>query len=536
MNRSFFYRPAIILLCLLLLACQGGHDDDDAPTDDDATDDDTTDDDLDDDDDLPSVGVGDRPPVITWRYCAEFFDPLTAAFLPDDVACGTVAAPWDYDDPAGGEVAVRFALVASTSAAPAGTLAVHLGGPDPNLRNLVLFKLQPKGILAREFRGQFEMLFVEARGSATSSTPLVCPDEMFGEPYAGEAQYRELVRLCLAALPAAYRLDHMSTLDSVRDLELVRRALKIEKLRLFGNSYGSRYMLEYLRQYEDHVSAYLLDSVLPPQADARHELDQVLWTLAGDCAADEDCPVEADRILALTDTALARLDDNPLAYGLDGYRLTDDLFHMGDRPGHLARWPRVLAKLTAGRTRSLQLWDMAARELAPPRHDLPTNGETFEFDPYRTNVMCADFPGWNDVTDRKFVLRRLSPPYIPLPQLEWMSHVACEELAAYWAAEPAVMRDPVESAVPGLLVTPRLDEDTPWTDATQAMEEGLAGANLLPVNLDHRVLIDLGSFHQGLARSDQECLRKLAVDWLISPFDPYERACVADLTAPLSFE
>ena len=54
------------------------------------------------------------------------------------------------------------------------------------------------------------------------------------------------------------------TRDSVEDIEALRRALGVEKLTLFGISYGTKLALAYARAHPDHVARIALDSVVDP--------------------------------------------------------------------------------------------------------------------------------------------------------------------------------------------------------------------------------------------------------------------------------
>jgi pimeloyl-ACP methyl ester carboxylesterase len=55
-----------------------------------------------------------------------------------------------------------------------------------------------------------------------------------------------------------------SSLDSVADIEALRKALGYEKLVLWGTSYGTKVAEEYAQEYPEHVEALVLDSVVPP--------------------------------------------------------------------------------------------------------------------------------------------------------------------------------------------------------------------------------------------------------------------------------
>jgi len=50
----------------------------------------------------------------------------------------------------------------------------------------------------------------------------------------------------------------------VKDLDEIRRALKIDKMDYFGGSYGTRLGLAYLVTYPEHVDRMILDANLAP--------------------------------------------------------------------------------------------------------------------------------------------------------------------------------------------------------------------------------------------------------------------------------
>ncbi len=55
-----------------------------------------------------------------------------------------------------------------------------------------------------------------------------------------------------------------TSLDSVADIEALRKAMGYEKLVLWGTSYGTKVAEEYAQEFPQHVEALVLDSVVPP--------------------------------------------------------------------------------------------------------------------------------------------------------------------------------------------------------------------------------------------------------------------------------
>ena len=76
------------------------------------------------------------------------------------------------------------------------------------------------------------------------------------------AQRRRRGRTARSRLGAAR--THYTTPDSVEDLEAIRAGLGVDKLTLFGISYGTELALAYARAHPDHVERLILDSVVDP--------------------------------------------------------------------------------------------------------------------------------------------------------------------------------------------------------------------------------------------------------------------------------
>ncbi len=71
------------------------------------------------------------------------------------------------------------------------------------------------------------------------------------------------IKKCVAKLDADTR--YYTTTESIKDLEEVRKALKIEKWNLLGISYGTRKALTYMKLFPDSIRSVILDGVMPQQ-------------------------------------------------------------------------------------------------------------------------------------------------------------------------------------------------------------------------------------------------------------------------------
>ena len=106
----------------------------------------------------------------------------------------------------------------------------------------------------------YRLVSFDQRGTGSSGL-IRCPalerDPRVRSTRAGEA----------CALKLGARRGLYGTRDSVEDIEALRRALGVDKLTLFGISYGTKLALAYARAHPDHVARIALDSVADPDED-----------------------------------------------------------------------------------------------------------------------------------------------------------------------------------------------------------------------------------------------------------------------------
>jgi pimeloyl-ACP methyl ester carboxylesterase len=168
-----------------------------------------------------------------------------------EAECAKVRVPLDRSGGLPGVVKLRVARYSPPSRRP--TLLYLSGGPGgAGVEEFsdVLFELS--GLSKR-----FELVSYDQRGTGESGL-LRCRrlerDMRLRSTAAGED--------CAARLGA--RRAFYTTRDSVEDVEAVRQALGVDKLTLFGISYGTKLALAYARVHPEHVERIALDSVLEP--------------------------------------------------------------------------------------------------------------------------------------------------------------------------------------------------------------------------------------------------------------------------------
>jgi pimeloyl-ACP methyl ester carboxylesterase len=151
--------------------------------------------------------------------------------------CGSVEVPLDRADPGAGTTTVAFALVPRRDAASpsAGTLVFNPGGPgEAAIANAAGTAEMFAPLLDRR-----DLLLVDPRGTGRSD-PLHCPALerlRLEDVFASRARFLEAVGACGRELgPRARFYGSAAVAD---DIDAVRAALGLDRLDLWGNSYGT---------------------------------------------------------------------------------------------------------------------------------------------------------------------------------------------------------------------------------------------------------------------------------------------------------
>jgi pimeloyl-ACP methyl ester carboxylesterase len=277
---------------------------------------------------------GAAVPALDWGPCPAA-DPLEAELL-REYQCATAEVPLSYREPHG--QSVKLALGRLPAADPAqrlGTLFWNPGGPGGSGR------IPPP--FSDELRRRFDLVGFDPRGVA-DSTPLRCfatneeAVRLFGWPFPITlAQERRVIELTAAgnrrcAANGGPLLEHMSTANVARDLDLLRQAVGDPQLTYLGFSYGTHLGEVYANLFPDHVRALTLDAVLDPfewttgraPQDAAVPVTYRLGSHVGAYAAlqaflracrdDERCAFreEGDDLLAKYDRLLERVRRRPV--------------------------------------------------------------------------------------------------------------------------------------------------------------------------------------------------------------------------------
>jgi len=196
--------------------------------------------------------------------------------------CMQVDVPLDRSGQSGGTVSLHVEVLPPAGVAK-GVLFLVAGGPGQ--ASTSAFGLDSKSALELyrfAFPG-YTLVAYDGRGTGRSGF-LDCRAR-------DETDWARLAASCASSLGASR--DFYTTADHVEDLEAVRAALGVDRIAIWGVSYGTKLALAYARAHPDHVERLLLDSVVgdaggdPLDADVLRSLPLALGSLCagGACRA-----------------------------------------------------------------------------------------------------------------------------------------------------------------------------------------------------------------------------------------------------------
>ena len=261
-------------------------------------------------------------PKLDWKDCG------------DGVQCATARVPLDYGKPKGREL--RLAVARRPAPDPSrriGSVFLNPGGPGVSAVQAV-----------RSFEAggptnqRFDIVGFDPRGVAGSRPAIQCltdrqlDEQTAGIPPATGANLPAFLKIgerfaagCRKRTPR-YLLRHVTTADTARDMDLMRRAVGDSKLTYVGKSYGTEIGAEYASLFPGRVRAMVLDGGIDHRVWVRDPLDWARVYAAGSeaalgrffafCSATPDaCPFAEGDPEASFEGVLAQLDKSPLPGG-----------------------------------------------------------------------------------------------------------------------------------------------------------------------------------------------------------------------------
>lgn len=469
-----------------------------------------------------SVPASPAQAVYDGGYCQ------TQTMLYPRPRCGTVRVPahWDTGE---GALDVAVMVLRSPKPDPAADPTVYLGGGPGQHTIASVPGLMP---LLDPIRSRGDVIVIDQRGMGFSQPALECPDasdamrilENDYSPTDGEGvqSMRASLQRCGNQLRAdGIDLSAYNTVDNAHDVEAVRVALGYPAWNIYGGSYGTRLALEVARQHPEGVRSLVLDSVFPPEADAVRDGAAIdassLEAVLDGCRKEPACRRQGDLAERLR-AVIATLDADPLAVAVadqttgeadsvivDGRMLVQVVLAMLTAPYLFVDLPELVSQLEQGHGAGLANILVQAR-LGEQVLSLGAfwaftcNEEVAFADPAE---VAAAIPA--DPFGRHDRFEDLPPNVGP------EAFASCQAFGVTGRPDP-VLNQPVDSAVPALVLAGRYDPRTPASWA-----ESAAGH----LTASHLVIDPLGG-HGVVGRP---CSLEMITTFLDDPAAKPDRSC-----------
>ncbi len=432
--------------------------------------------------------------------------------------CGMLSVLENPADPAGKKIALNvLRWPAISPGAEADPLFVIAGGPGQAATEIAAM-LAP---ILFEVRKNRDIVFVDQRGTGKSN-PMHCGQDEAASwvqtSLEAQSASKKIIRAC--AEKYAAQAPFYTTPFTVVDLELVRKSLGYKRINLWGASYGTRVILEYMAQYPEVLRTTVMDGVAPVQLalPAFTEIDaySAFEKVADICSSNKNCkrrygdllvkaqsvsetlasaPVQIDFLHPLTEQTTAMLIDNMKFASLLRFALYDR---------YLAQLlPRVVAA-TFDENYTL-LASLVTQVFGNKQLQGIAQG-------MHVNILCNE--------DRGFLQ--------PLSNISFFglgTHTAMRDVCALWPHTPLPERFylPIASDVPSLLLSGALDPVTPPYWAEKVLPGLSQGLHVVASGAHHGVTAHgctakvIANFIEAgtTAALDTHCIE------VIRPFPPY---------------
>jgi pimeloyl-ACP methyl ester carboxylesterase len=185
--------------------------------------------------------------------------------------CARFAVPLDWRVPDGEKITLAVRKREHTSSTYRGVMLTNPGGPGASGTGLVVLSDYVPGGVGH----QYDWIGFDPRGVGASSPALRCNTHYFGvDRPSFVPRTKRLMRFWVrkteryaaqcGASAAKRLLPHMSTMDTVLDMEALRQALDVPTISFYGFSYGSYLGQVYATNFPQRVGHFVLDGVVDP--------------------------------------------------------------------------------------------------------------------------------------------------------------------------------------------------------------------------------------------------------------------------------
>ena len=451
------------------------------------------------------------PASLTWKACR---DP---ELYFSDLDCATLSVPLDRSDPSSPMITLALTrrLHTSDEADYQGVMLVNPGGPGGSGRSLAALADYVPGDSA----GTYDWIGFDPRGVGASVPSLHCSRSYFGTNRPSYVPTKQSIydywlkkdkayaAACADSPTERSLIPHMTTLDSVADMESIREALGTDQINYYGFSYGTYLGEVYATLHPERVGRFVLDGVVDP--------DRVWY----DANADQDRAFDANMDVYWAYLAkhwrAFKLGKSAAAIKVGYYR---ELRKLDRRPAvHRKLGPSELADVMLDAGYYVYDWDLIGAAYSKlirqgkgqalfNRYREEQMGDDNSFAVYNA-VSCTDapWPGWDQTKSDTWALQSVAP------FLSWGNtwyNGACLTWGAPSHDRFQVSGEEVASKI--LLISETGDAATPYAGAVH-VRSMFPGASLIA---------GIGGTTHASSLSGVACVDDAVAEYLASGFVP----------------
>ncbi len=230
---------------------------------------------------------------LDWSSCYDYFD------------CAELRVPIDYEDLSVGTFRISVLRAAAKDQDNRlGAIVVNPGGPGGSG---VDYAYAADYIFSPDITDVYDVVGFDPRGVAMSE-PISCftPEEI-DENMASDskpdndaeiaATLEDSEAFAKKCLENTDYLEHFTTSETARDMDILRAALGETKLNYVGKSYGTYLGTLYADIFPNNVGRFVLDGAVDPNIPMKDQslaqamgFDRALKAFVKDCATQSDCP------------------------------------------------------------------------------------------------------------------------------------------------------------------------------------------------------------------------------------------------------
>jgi pimeloyl-ACP methyl ester carboxylesterase len=253
-----------------------------------------------------------------------------STLIGDGASIHSFSALEDSIEPRGRTIDLAYMKLSSQAATPSYPIVYLAGGPG-GTGTLTMY-LSGRYEIFQALRGIGDVIVYDQRGTLPWAGDWLACRETWSAPleFSAEAFIKEKGQQ-LGKCSALYREDGINpaaynTLNNAADIEALRRDLGVEKIILWGTSYGTHLAQTYLKRYPNNVSKMILHGTegLDDTLKTPYQIQAALEMVAERAAADPNISAKMPDMLASVEHLLALAEQGKLRIPYTDDQSADD--------------------------------------------------------------------------------------------------------------------------------------------------------------------------------------------------------------------